>query len=96
LSEVIEEVAMEQRKLEAHKNKSGFLAAVTKGILESQSNQSHPVNKWIKYDTIKLMLDELPDQTICFFVDNSVLTIKHNKIQFRNRLQFTAALFNFG
>lgn len=92
----IESVAEEQRNLEIKKNEIGFLDKIITGALENQQGSSQPINKWVKYDSIKHMWGKLPDQIISFFIDRSVLTVKHNNVQFRNKLQFMAALYNSG
>lgn len=65
-------------------------------MLEDNGEVIGAENKWVVYDTLKAQMNKLPDLAINFFIERHMVTVKYNKVQFANKINFMAALQNFG
>ena len=90
---MIADLAASTKMMEKNNGFSGFLDILIQIMVEKDPKELD--NEWVRYDILKERMSLLPDRAINFFIDEKVLTVKYNKVQFRNRLRFMASLYNF-
>lgn len=66
------------------------------GLVGKQRHLEEAGNLWVNYHLLKSRMPTIPDLGINFFIEEHILTVKYNKIKFKDKLKYLAALHIYG